>query len=179
MAVDDYRIETGLAWSAYVGPVVTLVAWLLLGIMVLRVAASTWALGLNAPGVPLAHSVRFWLAAVGVLLLVAGLLQFGYRWAANRSVRLYTDEAGIWRRMGVFPWTRNVYGVRWRDLEIATFESGLGSWLMRSWSIRVGHRYTRSSQLAMEHVARGKHVVEAINAMHTRWLATAGNAMER
>jgi hypothetical protein len=66
-----------------------------------------------------------------------------------------------------------------RDHEIATFTGSLGSWMMRSYTIRVGHRFTRTSELAMHHVANGKSVVEAINAMHTRWLATAGNTRER
>ena len=179
MASDDYRLEAGLAWTAYIGPLVTLVAWLLVGTAALRVAGSAWAHGLGAEGTPASQSPRFWLIALGVLLVLAGLLLFAWRVAAIRSVRLYTDEAGIWRRRGVFPWTRNVYGVRWRDLEIATFTGSLGSWLMRSYAIRVGHRYTRTSELAMEHVANGKSVVEAINAMHTRWLAAFGNAKER
>ena len=179
MPNDDYRLETRLAWTAYVGPLVALVAWSLVGVMTLRVATSAWAHGLNAADTAYTHSVAFWLVLAGSLLLLVGVAQCAYQVAARRAVRLYTDEAGIWRRTGLFPWSRIVYGVRWRDLEIATFTGSLGSWMMRSYTIRVGHRFTRTSELAMDHVANGKSVVEAINAMHTRWLATAGNTRER
>jgi hypothetical protein len=179
MAHDDFHYETGLAWTAFLRPCVTLVAWLLVGTAALRVAFTDWAHGFDVAGTPWTHTVSAWLAIGGGTVVLLALLWFGYRFAALRSVRLYTDTQGVWRRRGVFPWARNTYGVRWRDLEGATFKGGFGSWLMRSWDIRVGHRFTRTSELVLEHVPNGKRVVELINAMHSRWLDRSGQSTER
>lgn len=176
MPKDDFDFETGLAWTAYSGPLVTLMAWLLVGTAALRVAFTDWARGLNPAGTALMHSVSGWLGLLGGLIALLALAWFWYRVAVLRSVRLYTDSHGIWQRRGAFPWSRNTYGVRWRDLERATFTGGVGAWLMRSYHIRIGHRFTRSSELALEHVPHGKRVVELINAMHSRWLAANGQA---
>jgi hypothetical protein len=173
MARDDFHFETGLAWTAFLRPGVTIVAWLLVGTAALRVAFTDWARGLDDPGTPWLHSVAGWLAIGGGAIVLFAALWFWYRVAALRSVRLYTDAQGVWRRRGVFPWSRATHGVRWRDLEGATFTGGFGSWLMRSWNIRVGHRFTRTSELVLEDVPNGKRVVELINAMHSRWLQGA------
>jgi hypothetical protein len=125
------------------------------------------------------QSVSGWLATGGGVIALLALLWFWYRVAALRSVRLYTDAHGVWRQRGVFAWSRNTYGVRWRDLEGATFTGGFGSWLMRSWNIRVGHRFTRTSELVLDDVPNGKRVVELINAMHSRWLDRGGQSAER
>jgi hypothetical protein len=178
MPKDDFHFETGLAWTAYTGSCVTLAAWLLLATASIRVAYTPWAQGLNPAATPFTHTLSGWLVMGGGLLLLLALLWFWYRCASLRSVRLYTDAQGIWRRRGAFPWSRNTYGVRWRDLEVATFAGGLGSWLMRSYSIRIGHRFTRTSELVLEHVPNGRRVVELINAMHSRWLDKNGRAVE-
>jgi hypothetical protein len=179
MAHDDFHFETGLAWTAYLRPCVTFVAWLLVGTAALRVAFTDWARGFNPPATPFTQSVSGWLAIGGGAIVVLAALWSWYRIAALRSVRLYTDAQGVWRRRGVFAWNRTTYGVRWRDLEGATFTGGFGSWLMRSWNIRVGHRFTRTSELVLEHVPNGKRVVELINAMHSRWLDRGGQSVER
>jgi hypothetical protein len=173
MAHDDFHFETGLAWTAFLRPCVTMVAWLLVGTAALRVGFTDWAHGLDDPATPWLHSWRGWFELAGAAVLLLAALWSWYRIATLRSVRLYTNAHGVWRQRGVFPWARNTYGVRWRDLEGATFTGGFGSWLMRSWNIRVGHRFTPTSELVLEDVPNGKRVVELINAMHSRWLDRA------
>jgi hypothetical protein len=170
MANDDFHFETGLAWTAYTRPCVTLVAWLLAGTAALRVAFTPWAHGLNPADSAFTQTATGWFAMAGGTVLLLALLWFWYRVAVLRSVRLYTDNQGVWCRRGALPWNRNATCVRWRDLEGATSTGGIGSWLMRSWSIRIGHRFTPGSELVLEHVPNGKRVVERINAMHSRWL---------
>lgn len=85
---------------------------------------------------------------------------------AIRSLHLYYDEVGVWVYSGAFPWNRGITGVKWRDLDEATFAQGMRSWLFKSYSIRVGHRFTKSSELFLTNMAEGNEAVMKINALH-------------
>ncbi|MES2258739.1 MAG: hypothetical protein V4724_09475 [Pseudomonadota bacterium] len=102
------------------------------------------------------------LAAAGVFVLSALLL--GYRVLVIRSVQLYYDDVGVWLYSGILPWTKGVQGVKWRDMDEATFVQSFWSWLFRSYSIRIGHRFTKSSEILLTRMARGKDAVAALNA---------------
>lgn len=132
------------AWTAYIHAAV--LAALAFGVMV-----------------PLAW--RFsWLAAMGIAAVT--LLFISYRVAMVRSTHLFYDDVGVWVFSGVFPWNRGVSGVKWRDVDEALFFPTFWSWASRSYSVRIAHRFTQSSEVFLDHIARGNDAVAAINSMH-------------
>jgi hypothetical protein len=104
------------------------------------------------------------LAAAGVL--AAGTLLIGYRVLVIRSVQLYYDDVGVWVYSGILPWSRGVRGVKWRDIDEATYVQSFRSWLLRSWTIRIGHRFTKASEIVLTDMARGREAVAFVNQRH-------------
>jgi hypothetical protein len=104
------------------------------------------------------------MAALAVLLLSA--LIVGYQFLLVRSVQLYMDDLGVWVHAGVLPWKKGVSGVKWRDMDEATFMNGFTSWATRSYTVRIGHRFTKDSEIVLTKIARGKEAVAAVNARH-------------
>lgn len=104
------------------------------------------------------------LAAAGVLAV--STLAIGYRVLLIRSVQLYYDDVGVWLYSGVLPWARGVRGVKWRDMDDATYTPSFLSWLLRSWTIRVGHRFTKDAEIVLSSMARGREAATLINQRH-------------
>lgn len=100
-----------------------------------------------------------------VVLVASGALLF-YRIALLRSVQLYVDDAGVWVHSGVLPWKKGVTGVKWRDIDEATYAQGFWSWITRSYMVRIGHRFTKSNEIVLRHIGGGKQAVATINARH-------------
>ncbi|HEY0065235.1 MAG TPA: hypothetical protein VGC21_24160 [Telluria sp.] len=141
---------------------------------------------------PNAHvvGVKSWIAYLGVVLLIAilfgGALPLAflvdpivaavvmvvsaiivvYRFLLIRSVQLYYDDVGVWMYSGVLPWKKGIAGVKWRDMDEATFEQGFWSWITRSYTIRIGHRFTKASEIRLTNIAAGKDAVAKLNAYH-------------
>jgi hypothetical protein len=133
---------------------------------------------------------KSWLAYVGVAVLAAillgGLLPLAFMWnetaalcvllgsgallfyriAMLRSVQLYVDDVGVWVHAGVLPWKKGVTGVKWRDIDEATYAQGFWSWLTRSYMVRIGHRFTKSNEIVLTNIGGGKQAVATINARH-------------
>lgn len=125
------------------------------------ISTFTLALLLFVGLLPLAFLWNEW-AAAAVLALSA--LIVGYRGLLIRSYRLYYDDVGVWLYSGILPWRKGVVGVKWRDMDEATFVTGFWSWIFKSYSIRIGHRFTKSSEIFLSNMARGKDAVIALNA---------------
>ncbi len=105
-------------------------------------------------------------AGVGVLALLLVIAFIGYQVLSIRSHHLYFDEMGVWLDRGILPWNKGVVGVKWRDLDEAVFFQNVWSWLFKSYTIRVGHRFTKSSELVLTHMARGHEAVMDVNSNH-------------
>ena len=103
-----------------------------------------------------------WLPVVGFLAAVAWT---AYSIMLTNSVLLFTDENGVWMQSGVVPWERGVSGVQWRDLGQAGYTQGFASWALRSYDVRVSHRFTAGAELYLRNVNRGNLAVEHINAV--------------
>jgi hypothetical protein len=99
-------------------------------------------------------------------VMVGSALVTGYRFLLLRSVQLYYDDVGVWVYSGILPWKKGVAGVKWRDMDEATFEQGFWSWITRSYTIRIGHRFTKASEIRLTDIAGGKDAVAKLNAMH-------------
>jgi hypothetical protein len=145
----------GMSWTAYVRP---LAIFLVIGGIGVAFLQSRYEL-------------------VGAILVLIALALLSYQVLMIRSVRLYTDADGVWVYGGILPWAKGMYGVKWRDLEDASYFQGLVSWVCRSYTVRVGHRFTKASEIVLRHIHRGNLAVEHINEMHKQ--ALAGAPMER
>lgn len=110
---------------------------------------------------------------LGMIALTGSLAVVIYQILHLRSFHLYYDADGVWIYSGVFPWNKGISGVKWRDLDEAVFFQSVGSWLIKSYSILLSHRYTKSKEILLSHWSDGNRAVEAINEQHTQ-LARAG-----
>lgn len=97
---------------------------------------------------------------VGVALVVVLAV---YDFISLRAMRLFTDSDGVWLMSGVMPWNRGVIGVKWRDVSEATCNTGFFSWATRSYTVRVGHRFTNGAELVVPGVKRGDQATGHIN----------------
>jgi hypothetical protein len=97
------------------------------------------------------------------IIWVAAMILIIFRWLSIRSFRLYYDDIGVWLYSGVLPWRRGVVGVKWRDLDEATFINGFVSWLSGSYTVIVRHRFTKDSEIVVTGMANGKQAVTTIN----------------
>lgn len=105
---------------------------------------------------------RHGLLGAGAALLALGV--FSLQVLTLHSVVLYTDAQGVWLYSGVLPWSRGYHGIHWRDVQCAEYYPHFLSWLFRSYSLRVGHRFTRTSEIKLTHMADGVQAVGHINA---------------
>lgn len=144
------------SWTAYVGIAVRIV--LLLG---LAGATAYW-------------QPEYW----GLIALILGvaLLFVVYQILLLRSYRLYYNEAGVWIYSGVLPWKRGVSGVKWRDLDEAIFVNDFWSWISRSYTVQLKHRFTKAIEISEPGMAQGKQSVIAINQQHLVHIAAERGA---
>jgi hypothetical protein len=140
----DARILARKSWTAYIRVVLVGIVGLLL--VVPAACNASWVAGLIA------------------LLLVGGFLT--YQIMDIRSHQLYVDDVGVWHARGILPWNKGVAGVKWRDLDEAVFFQGVSSWLLKSYTVRIGHRFTKANEIVMTHMAGGHEAVMAVNSMH-------------
>jgi hypothetical protein len=110
------------------------------------------------------------MAALAVLVLSALLV--AYEFLQVRSVQLYMDDLGVWVHAGVLPWKKRITGVKWRDMDEASFVNGFRSWATRSYTVRIGHRFTRDGEIVLTNIARGKEAVAIVNARHQALIRT-------
>ena len=112
--------------------------------------------------------------ALGVIAVFAALALYAYQVVYLRSMVLFTNDDGVWLYRGILPWNKGIVGVKWRDIEDAVFYTGFLSWAFNSYTLRVGHRFTKSSELTLNNVKFGREAVAHINDLHRHKLA-AGN----
>lgn len=146
--------ETGqrytMSWTAYVRPAIVFL--IMFGIGYALTNANGWLGGIF---------MAFWLGLFIVQVLTI------------RSVVLYTNNQGVWVYSGIFPWSKGMRGVKWRDVEDAVYFPNFLSWLLKSYTVRIGHRFTKSSEIVLPHIARGDAAVMHINEFHHNVLAAS------
>lgn len=146
-----------LSWLAYLGEVWRfLVRFFVWGILALAVSYGL------AMWTQRAEKDFNWVMLMGVGVAVAHTV---YAVALLRSVRVFTDDSGVWMFSGVFPWEKGLRGVQWRDVGEAGYTQGFASWVFRSYSIRVSHRFTQGAELAVRNVRLGNLAVEHVNGV--------------
>lgn len=111
-----------------------------------------------------------WSELAAAAVMAASSLIVGYRFLEVRSVQLYYDDVGVWVVSGILPWKRGVRGVKWRDMDDASYAGGFLAWITRSYTVRIGHRFTREGEIVLHHVANGRRAVETVNAVHQQMI---------
>jgi hypothetical protein len=145
-----------LSWVAYAGePLKFMVRLFILAAVALLVSTMIDRSFLRKDGVT-------WPSMLALLLAIAWT---AYSIAYTASVRLFTNESGVWMHRGVFPWEKGVTGVQWRDVGQAGFTQGFSSWALRSYDVVVSHRFSTGTELAIKNVHRGNLAVEHINGI--------------
>lgn len=117
--------------------------------------------------------VGFAVGKLGIVIGLAALARLVYRVLYVNSVTLLRDDHGIWCSAGILPWAKGVAGVKWRDIDQAHYYPNFLSYIFRSYTIRVGHRYTKGSEIVLPHMKCGHVAVMAINKEHEQ-MAAAG-----
>ncbi|MEG1065478.1 MAG: hypothetical protein RSE32_13545 [Comamonas sp.] len=146
---DGYMNLGGKAWTAYA----------ITGVFGLFVALI--ALGVGSLFSPV----------VGYIFFIFGIAWTIYRLLVLKSYNLYTDTNGVWIYSGILPWTKGTRGVKWRDIDDATYFPTLFSWMFRSYSIRIGHRFTKSGEIMLSHWSGGDKVAMQINDLHSEMVS--------
>nr|WP_317623837.1 hypothetical protein [Acidovorax sp. SUPP3334]BDH38346.1 hypothetical protein AVHM3334_23105 [Acidovorax sp. SUPP3334] len=144
-----------LSWVAYVRE-----TWaLLLRFLLCGILATLISMGLDRYA---RMHTESWLPVLGLIAAIGWTI---YSVMLTHSVRLFTDENGVWKQSGVFPWEKGITGVQWRDLGQAGYHPGFCSWALRSYDVNVTHRFTAGAEISMRHVHRGHLAVQHINAI--------------
>lgn len=133
----------GVSWLAYVVP--TLLALAGVGVGVL---------------------LTYYQPYVGAAFIVVVVAVYAYNFMLLRSIRLYADEMGVWLFRGILPWAKGVSGVKWRDLDEAVFYQTFVGWVFKSYNLRIGHRFTRGSEILAMRIFKGDAAVREINQYH-------------
>ena len=134
----------GKSWTAYI--------WLILLSLFILIPAS------------LASWSSSWLWGLIVTTIVTTFI--AYHILFIRSYNIYYDDIGIWIYSGILPWSKGVSGVKWRDLDETVYFQTFWSWLFKSYSIRIAHRFTKTSEIFLTHMDRGHETAMEINGRH-------------
>lgn len=112
---------------------------------------------------------------LGVVAVLAALALFVYQVLYLRSIRLFTNDEGVWLFRGILPWNKGIIGVKWRDVEDAIYFTGFVSWAFNAHSVRIGHRFTKTSELTIGNVKDGRDAVSHINDLHREKIGEKSN----
>lgn len=134
----------GTSWLAYVRPVVTFLIILLIGLAMSGSRTTVFSI-------------------LGYIVIIAALINFICNILFLKTLRVWFNEDGVWLFCGVFPWTKGTVGTTWRDISDAIFFTGFISWVTKSFKIRIGHRFTKTSELIIPHIKNGNMAVMQIN----------------
>lgn len=105
------------------------------------------------------HQEQMWVAIGAVMVFVAWLL-----WIKSlHSIRVGINSSGVWVASGFLPWTKGLYGLKWRDMDKAVYQPSLMSWLFNTYTIRMIHRFNTDNNYQLYHMKKGDVMVQKIN----------------
>ena len=142
-----------LAWTAYIRPfVMASIRVFLLSVLPAALLTSVF-------------KKPMWVTPAIVVGALVNLALLTYDLIYLRSVVFSTNEDGVWVSRGILPWNKGISGVKWRDVSEAVYITGFTSWLLRSYTIRVGHKFTKDTELLLSGVWKGHEAVQHVNAV--------------
>lgn len=148
--------EYRYSWVAYIKPALVILIIFAVAISLLNFAVAekiTWLI---------------WVCAIVLLFFGAGYV-IGF--LESLALRVYNDDDGVWVYSGIFPWNKGINGVRWRDLEDAAYFTNFSSWLFKSYRIRIGHRFTKTSEIILNNIAHGNQFALETNRRFRQYIA--------
>jgi hypothetical protein len=89
-----------------------------------------------------------------------------------RSIVIGCDAIGVYAIAGVFPWQRRRCVVKWSDVDKAVFHQSFLSWLAKSFTVEVMHKYTKCTEILLTEMENGDKAVGEINNVHVGFLET-------
>jgi len=89
-----------------------------------------------------------------------------------RSYTLCIDKDGVWLHNGILPWSKGTQGVKWEDLDEAVYFTGIMSWALKSYRIKISHRLAKNSEIVLTHMKVGNNAVNRINQQHRESLGS-------
>lgn len=149
MEEEKFNEESGakiyhMSFMAYVRPVLIFIFFLIVGFVFSQEKNISFSL-------------------VGYGLIFFGLLNFFCSFKFIKTLKLFYNDDGVYLIRGIFPWTKGVVGTLWRDISDAEYFTGFVSWSTKSYRVRIGHRFTKTSELIIPHVKNGNKAVIEIN----------------
>ncbi|HHU1575966.1 TPA: hypothetical protein ACUA4C_004873 [Escherichia coli] len=150
-----------LSWVAYVKPVLTIILLIILCLWAIHIQRSVDTRLTN-----IIENTGLWF--IPYVLIVISSLLFVLRIIYLSKIRLYLNQNGVYVKRGIFPWTKGVYGTAWRDIADANYYTGFIPWLTKSYCVRVGHRFTKTSEIVVPNVSKGHEAVMKINDVINR-----------
>lgn len=133
-----------MSWLAYIRPFFT---FLIIGII----------------GFALSNSMTTAISIIGYIVIIFSVVFLILRFIYLKTLRLFINEDGVYLFRGIFPWTKGITGTTWRDISDANYYTGLISWASTSYRVRIGHRFTKTSELIIPHIKNGNNAVVIIN----------------
>ena len=82
------------------------------------------------------------------------------------SLKIFYDKNGVWIAHGFLPWKKGIFGIKWRDLEVAYFYPNMKSWIFNSYKISVKNRFSSEIEFLLNDIGNGKNIVIEINSVH-------------
>jgi len=153
-----------LSWTAYIRPILFLGLVGFAFFMLATIEPET--LRSSKPGGEDWTIIHPYLSGVGWVMFGFTVLRLIYIIADARAVRLYTDSDGVWLYSGILPWNKGRHGVRWEDMDSASYRLGLIRWLFNSHTVIITHKFTKDREVSMPHISRGRDAAQHINAMY-------------
>lgn len=111
----------------------------------------------------LSQSKHAAVSIIGYVLIILTLINLYCSITYVKTLKLYLNQDGVFLYRGIFPWTKGVIGTMWRDISDANYYTGFVSWATKSYRVRVGHRFTKTSEIFIPHVKNGNNAVIEIN----------------
>jgi len=145
-------------WTAYYKPIISLYFYCLIFILI---GYFYEAFRLNIYGNDVVN-----LEFARLILFLFIILKHAIWIYAVRRRYMRIDEDGVWYYKGIFPWTVTIDGLTWKNLEYSWIIQGFVSWVLRSWTVRVVHRYNSDKRFEVRHMPQ--EAVALINNMAKR-----------
>jgi hypothetical protein len=157
-----------LGWPAYVRPLFAA----FMHVFLLSIIPAAIAAAMDKPQ---------WQAPIIVIGVLINIALFAYDVLYIRSIVFFTDDNGVWVAKGILPWNKGISGVKWRDVSEAVFFQSFASWALKTYTVRVGHKFTNDTELVVANVRNGHEAAQHVNqvlmqpqlffARDTRWFA--------
>lgn len=108
-----------------------------------------------------ANNFTYPMIIIGVGMLLMCWVAYSVYYLSR--TRLYIDDDGVWVFRGVFPWSRGVYGVKWRDIEDAVYSTNFIQWITKGYPVTLRPRFSNNPQIHTPPIHLGNKAVETIN----------------